>query len=171
MEMFRAGTQFCMSGANSSEQAFLPDNHAEIFKKIETFSLELKALMNTTHPLTNASSSLPNLAKNLYQSRRSVDDVFDFQGFSTSPAWDIMLDLFEAEMEGKQVSVSSACIGAACPASTALRWLKFLEDRDLVTRTDDPDDKRRALVHLTAQGRAKTSQAISVHIRADDKAK
>ena len=119
--------------------------------------------MNNYQSTQGAVSSFPELAKKLYECRRKVDHVFELQGFSTSPAWDIMLDLYEAETENRTVSVSSACIGAACPATTALRWLGVLEQMGLIERTDDPDDKRRALVSLTDKGRAKTSEALSQH--------
>jgi hypothetical protein len=66
------------------------------------------------------------------------------------PAWDILLDLFISAKQGKRVSVSSACIGAAVPTTTALRWLAVLESRGHIVREDDPADARRAFLHLSA---------------------
>jgi hypothetical protein len=40
------------------------------------------------------------------------------------PAWDMLLDLLQAEIAQLRVPVSSLCIAAAVPATTALRWLK-----------------------------------------------
>ena len=54
------------------------------------------------------------------------------------PAWDIMLDLFAASLEGKTVSVSSACIAADVPSTTALRWLSVLERERMIERVSDP---------------------------------
>ena len=65
------------------------------------------------------------------------------------PAWDIMLDLFEAELEQRRVSISSACIGARVPTTTGLRWLRTLEQNGLVSRREDPLDRRRIFVELT----------------------
>ena len=42
------------------------------------------------------------------------------------PAWDMLLDLFQAEIAHLRVPVSSLCIAAAVPATTALRWLKTM---------------------------------------------
>ena len=42
------------------------------------------------------------------------------------PAWDMLLDLFQAEIAQLRVPVSSLCIAAAVPATTALRWLKTM---------------------------------------------
>ena len=67
----------------------------------------------------------------------------------TDPAWDMLLDLWAARLEGKQVSVSSLCIAAGVPATTALRWIGVLADRNLVERQPDANDKRRMYVELT----------------------
>ena len=44
------------------------------------------------------------------------------EGLFADPAWDIMLDLFAARIEGKDITVSSAGIAACVPPTTALRW-------------------------------------------------
>jgi CheY-like chemotaxis protein len=65
------------------------------------------------------------------------------------PAWDILLDLTRAKLEGLQVSVSSVCIAASVPMSTALRWVKQMTDANLLRRWTDPNDRRRDLIALT----------------------
>ena len=65
------------------------------------------------------------------------------------PAWDILLDLTRAKLEGQQVSVSSVCIAASVPMSTALRWVKQMTDANLLHRWTDPKDRRRDLITLT----------------------
>ena len=45
------------------------------------------------------------------------------------PAWDMLLDLLQAEIAQLRVPVSSLCIAAAVPATTALRWLKTMVQR------------------------------------------
>lgn len=67
------------------------------------------------------------------------------------PAWDMLLDLAAARLEGTMVSVSSLCIAGNVPTTTALRWIKTLVDRGLVLRTPDPDDARRSFIHLAPQ--------------------
>jgi len=64
------------------------------------------------------------------------------------PAWDILLDLYAAHLTGETVSVSSACIAANVPYTTALRWTNALEARGLILRQNDPDDGRRTYVSL-----------------------
>lgn len=80
--------------------------------------------------------------------RRSRDRFFDSELFA-DPAWDILLELFAAELGQWRMSVSSLCLGAAVPATTALRWIKTLEDKGIVRRTADPMDGRRVFVSLS----------------------
>ena len=72
------------------------------------------------------------------------------------PAWDMLLDLLQAEISQLRVPVSSLCIAAAVPATTALRWLKTMVEQDLFVRRADPHDGRRVFVELAPQ----TSQAL-----------
>ena len=87
-------------------------------------------------------------ARKLYQLRRRRAAYFDAALFA-EPAWDMLLDLFVAEIEGRRVQVLTACIGAAAPQTTALRWLRALEGRGLVRREYDSKDGRRIYVRLT----------------------
>jgi len=65
------------------------------------------------------------------------------------PAWDILLDLTRAKLENQQVSVSSVCIAASVPMSTALRWVRQMTEAGLLRRWTDPKDRRRDLIALT----------------------
>lgn len=67
------------------------------------------------------------------------------------PGWDMMLDLSAARLEGRPVSVSSLCIAANVPTTTALRWIKNLCDAGVFVRSADPGDARRAFIGLSAQ--------------------
>lgn len=94
------------------------------------------------------------LARKAYALRRKRAAIFGNPDLFGEPAWDILLDLYIAQAEGKQVSVSSACIGSAAPPTTGLRWLGVLADEGLVVREADPEDHRRVLVRLTPSGQA-----------------
>ena len=65
------------------------------------------------------------------------------------PAWDMLLDLLQAEIAQLRVPVSSLCIAAAVPATTALRWLKTMVSQGLFLRRADPHDGRRVFVELS----------------------
>lgn len=65
------------------------------------------------------------------------------------PAWDILLDLTRARLEEQDVSVSSVCIAASVPMSTALRWVCQMTEGGLLRRWPDSRDGRRDLIALT----------------------
>jgi hypothetical protein len=92
------------------------------------------------------------LARKTYSLRRKRAVIFGNPELFGEPAWDILLDLFIAQAEEKPVSVSSACIGSAAPATTGLRWLGVLADEGLIVRENDSGDNRRVLVRLSNTG-------------------
>lgn len=71
------------------------------------------------------------------------------------PAWDILLDLKAAAQEGQRVSVSSLCIAAAVPPTTALRWISAMTDSGMLLRRQDPTDARRVFIELSSETSAK----------------
>jgi len=88
---------------------------------------------------------------------RSLRNRFFPSQMFADPAWDILLDLTRARLDGQQVSVSSVCIAASVPMSTALRWVRQMTDAGLLRRWTDPKDRRRDLIALT--------DATSAHMR------
>ena len=80
--------------------------------------------------------------------RRVRDQFFEPELFA-DPAWDMLLDLYAARLEHNRVSVSSLCIAAAVPATTALRWIKALTTSGIFERRADPHDGRRIFVALS----------------------
>ena len=95
------------------------------------------------------------------RARRLRDQHFG-SGLFEDPAWDILLDLFAADLEGTQVSVSSLCIAAAVAPTTALRWIAKLTDSGLLERHPDPFDRRRAFMELSPA----TARAMRNHVAA-----
>ena len=91
-------------------------------------------------------------ARHAYWLRRQRTQIFGSAELFGEPAWDILLDLYIAHAEGKPVSVSSACIGSASPATTGLRWLAVLTEHGLIAREADANDHRRIMVQLTECG-------------------
>lgn len=83
------------------------------------------------------------------EARRARDQFFPAAIFG-EPAWDMLLDLACAVVDGHDVAVSSLCIAAAVPTTTALRWIKTMIDLQLFERRADPNDARRAFVSLSA---------------------
>jgi hypothetical protein len=84
----------------------------------------------------------------MLRARRLRDRYFAVDLFA-DPAWDMLLDLMLARLEGRSVAVSSLCIAAAVPPTTALRWIRRLTDEGLFVRTADPRDGRRIFIDLS----------------------
>lgn len=85
--------------------------------------------------------------RQVIRARRLRGRFFDPELFA-DPAWDMLLDLLQAEIAQHRVPVSSLCIAAAVPATTALRWIKTMTDTGLFVRRADPHDGRRIFVEL-----------------------
>ncbi len=86
--------------------------------------------------------------RTVIRQRRLRDELFDAELFA-DPAWDMLLDLYAARLDRTRVSVSSLCIAAAVPATTALRWIKTLTETGLFERKADQHDARRIFVQLS----------------------
>lgn len=94
-----------------------------------------------------------SVAKWLYWSRtvRPDDGIKKLYG---EAVWDIFLDLYIAEAEGKRISVTSMCIGSGVAPTTALRYMTILLDSGWLEREEDDVDNRRAFVKLTRAAKA-----------------
>ena len=90
----------------------------------------------------------PRKIREMIKLRRLRDQHFPPDLFA-DPAWDILLDLYAANLEGKSVSVSSLCIAAAVPPTTALRWITTMTEHGALVRKQDPNDARRVFIGLS----------------------
>lgn len=90
-------------------------------------------------------------ARSEIRARAARAQFFKASLFS-DPAWDILLELFAAQQEGRRVSISAAGLSAEIPLTTALRWIAALEREELVERVGDPTDARRTFLKLTGKG-------------------
>lgn len=90
----------------------------------------------------------PALIRRMIKARQARARFFDGELFA-DPAWDILLDLTAAQGEGAQVSVTSLCIAAGVPATTALRWIGQMVEAGLLVRVQDRNDRRRAFIALS----------------------
>ncbi len=84
-----------------------------------------------------------------YNLRRHREKIFETSQLFGEPTWDILLDLFMAELKNVRMQTTSVCIGAQVPQTTALRWIALLEREDLVRRYRDNEDSRRVYIQLT----------------------
>lgn len=107
----------------------------------------------TKAPATPATLTSERL-REIIRLRRQRERFFD-NGLFADPAWDILLDLKAAQLEKQMVSVSSLCIAAAVPPTTALRWISAMTESGMLIRQQDPDDARRVFILLSEETNAR----------------
>ena len=97
-----------------------------------------------THPALPDAQVINQIIK-----QRALRTRFFEAELFADPAWDILLDLALAKVERRQVSVTSLCIAANVPPTTALRWIGQMVDAGLLLRIPDRTDRRRAHIALS----------------------
>ena len=116
-----------------------------------------------------------DLACSMYETRR-LRARFLSVSFLGEPVWDMLLALYCFTARGEALSVTGLCHAAEVPPTTALRWLQLLEQKNLVTRSKDLHDGRRAFIMLSPEGKdmmtdylaaAQKRIAAEAHVLAD----
>jgi len=67
------------------------------------------------------------------------------------PPWELLLTLF-ASAESEGISVNALAERSGVPATSAKRWLDYLEQQGLIGRNDHSSDTRKTMVALTSKG-------------------
>jgi hypothetical protein len=80
---------------------------------------------------------------------RSTRTEFFHTDYFSEAAWDMLLDLTLARLEQRSTCVTSLCVAASVPVTTALRWIAKLEDQGMVLRRPDPKDHRRSYLDMS----------------------
>ncbi|HEY8623897.1 MAG TPA: winged helix DNA-binding protein [Casimicrobiaceae bacterium] len=153
----RAGIPLRVSDIAADKNA---DRLRQLSEEVSRIASTLARLSSGPGPVPRAvieqsqSGDLPPLSSEtvraMIRARRLRARFFPEELFA-DPAWDMLLDLLQAEISHLRVPVSSLCIAAAVPATTALRWLKTLVSQGLFVRRADPHDGRRVFVELAPE--------------------
>jgi hypothetical protein len=109
---------------------------------------DLAGGFGTAHPPAHPPLPAPRVVRQIIANRHARARFFDSELFG-DPAWDMLLDLTAAHSEGARVSVTSLCIAAGVPTTTALRWLTQMVASGIFMRVPDPADRRRAFIALS----------------------
>lgn len=110
--------------------------------------------------LTAAGADTRAIAKSIVAQLQSRQKFFPGATFE-DPQWLMMLDLFIAAEEGRDVSVSSLCFASGVPPTTALRHIRNLVSRGLFERTSHPRDRRICHVRLSDAARDRMTIYLS----------
>ena len=64
------------------------------------------------------------------------------------PGWEMLIDLFVHQCDGKELSISALCVTSSIPFSSALRLANKLCEAGILRRVPDPVDGRRTFIRL-----------------------
>jgi hypothetical protein len=84
------------------------------------------------------------------------------------PAWELLLDLYIEQTEGRPISVANACLAAQVPPNTALRWIDRLVGLGLVELEGVADD-RETLAALSDEAVRQMESALDCSAESDRK--
>ncbi len=102
---------------------------------------------------------LLDAAQYQYKSRRVREKYFS-QKFFGEPGWDMLLDLYIAELNDKEVSASNLVLASSAPNSTACRWIKQLEDAGLIMKRSCSRDGRIQYKRISQSGFSSMNQYL-----------
>ena len=123
-------------------------------------SLELLAeqprASNANEP---SQQQLVKLAKRIRDMRKARTRFFDIDLFG-EPAWDIILALYLSDAEGYRLKVTDLVNESQATASTALRWIDRLQELGLITRRENPLDRRSQFLEMPADGLRKITALL-----------
>jgi len=95
---------------------------------------------------------LRGYADQIRHSRDLRHKSFDRNLFG-EPAWDILLTLYVIDSDQRRLSTRDLSKHANLALTTALRWLDYLAEQELITRKTNPFDRRVVYIELSDKGR------------------
>ena len=110
-------------------------------------SLYIKPPSNLMEELDRG-STMKTQVRRVLKLRASRNHIFSKALFG-EPAWDMLLQLYDAQLQGRTECITGLCEASGVPQTTALRWISCLEDRKLIRKEQDAFDQRRILLSLT----------------------
>jgi hypothetical protein len=109
---------------------------------------QLDELGSTSRGGQVSRDDLVKLARTVVELRRTRSHVFPPVIFG-EPAWDMLLALFLRASSNEGETVSNLSMSSGTPATTALRWIDYLEREGYVSRRSCRTDRRLVFVDLT----------------------
>jgi DNA-binding MarR family transcriptional regulator len=91
-------------------------------------------------------------ARAIFSERKRRGEFFPRRLFY-EPAWDMLLALYVTDSSGGRQTVGKLVSWIGAPQTTAIRWIDYLESRQIITRQQDARDRRVTFVDLTIKGK------------------
>ena len=85
-------------------------------------------------------------------------------GMAIEASWEMLLDLYESELRGEEVSLTSLGASSGMPLTSAIRRIHELEKEGMIARLADESDRRRAILWLTDDGRRAVESFVESYL-------
>jgi hypothetical protein len=126
------------------------DNMEDIVRRLDQLLRTVSELPDPPAGVSVVEDGMADAARREYRDRRERERVFG-PGIAADPAWDILLDLFIARDEGRDVTVFSVSAATAVAEGTILRCIAHLVEAKLISRGPLSSDPRSIFLTLTDQ--------------------
>ncbi|MDK2768462.1 MAG: hypothetical protein KYX69_12180 [Sphingomonas sp.] len=136
------------AGARDNDLEVMREDIDKIARTVQVLAAETGLAKSSAFVSTLDATGRAEIVRRTIRARRMRERYFDSRLFA-DPAWDMLLDLYAAHLEGREVSISSLCIAAATPPTTALRWIGSMTDAGMLVRQPDQRDRRRHMISLS----------------------
>ena len=130
-----------------------------ILESIEAFNSRILTLekiqtsdIQQYSPVYSEDAKFYNWLRVSYRDRLYRKNFFKQSYIIGEPCWDMILDLCISEIEGRKISVTSACLASGVPITTALRWISLLERDGVIEKESDSKDRRRTFLRISKAG-------------------
>ncbi|WP_265530215.1 MarR family winged helix-turn-helix transcriptional regulator [Sphingomicrobium marinum] len=159
LALMKARCRALLSGAREANEAGVGADLERLSQEVAWIASSLAILTQRSGPSVRSDTrEAPgpvdaDQVRREIQARRRRYDHFDHTLFS-DPAWDMLLELTEADLKRQEVPVSALCMAANVPPTTALRWIRTMCERDIFRRRPDAQDGRRVFIELEPDARA-----------------
>lgn len=133
----------------------VPDERDQLAREIRRLQKQLarvsEASLFDAAASKSTTSGSESRVRGILNLRTRRAQIFDNALFG-EPAWDMLLQLYDARLQRRTEYVTGLCVASGVPPSTALRWITSLLDSDWIERSFDLGDRRRVIVSLTVKG-------------------
>lgn len=160
LALMQARNKALLSGAREANEAGMGADLERLSQEVARIASSLAMLTQRSGPAvkTDETGAAPGAVdaqqvRREIQARRRRFDHFD-QSLFSDPAWDMLLELTEADLKRQEVPVSALCMAANVPPTTALRWIRTMCERGIFRRRPDARDGRRVFLELEPDSRA-----------------
>ncbi|WP_230771145.1 MarR family transcriptional regulator [Sphingomonas sp. Leaf4] len=98
-------------------------------------------------------------ARNLIEAKARISKIHGIE--SNDPVHDTLLHLYIAAEENTPMSISAVAFMTGMSQTSSLRWINSLQEKGVLIRTADPQDRRRSWITLVPEIKTDMDRAFA----------